>query len=90
MIGRFIKEQSENGLYVAGGQERMDNYLALLEGLPGRSIHTDRPREKNDDEMYLEASFRGTFLTVYEQRLCRRIMMTQTLTGQLNGGLEMI
>lgn len=40
LIGRFINEQLENGLYIAGRQERMDNYLTLLEGFPAWSLHT--------------------------------------------------
>lgn len=66
----------------------MDNYLALLEGLPSQAIHTDRPERKN---MKCTWKFHSELkLTVYALRLCRRIMMTQTFTGQLNGGLEMI
>lgn len=49
LIGRFINEQSENGLYIAGRQERMDNYLTLLEGFQAWSLHTlTDQREKKD------------------------------------------
>lgn len=49
LIGRFINEQLENGLYIAGRQERMDNYLNLTGGFPAWSLHTlTDQREKKD------------------------------------------
>lgn len=71
LIGLFINEQLENGLYIAGRQERMDNYLTLLDAFPTWS-HTDRPereRGKKKDKIAWKSHFE-VLLTVCISRGC--------------------